>query len=133
MGRNKTLDPFSLMIFGLLYLAGAFVLIGVINGLLPWALWLLPWVLLLGLLWIVVAVVTWISSWFNAPAPSRTVTHSTTWRGDKKKTIKYQDTGKEVQQISSSDLLGRKTKRTYVTKPGEQRQSVRYQTSGLSG
>ncbi len=120
---NEGCGYLILIALGLVVMSGGFAALGQ----------LLYGAIGLGILGIVVFAVVKIISLIEAPAPSRTATHSTTWLGDKKKTIEYHDTGKEVQQITSSDWLGRKTNKTYVTKPGRQRQKVRYQTCNRCG
>ncbi len=66
--------------------------------------------------------------WFlDRSPPQRTVKYGTTILGDKTKTIQYHDTGKEVEQVTGNDWLGRKTKKTYVTKPGQRTPAIRYQ------
>lgn len=63
-------------------------------------------------------IVYWLVSAWSRPDPSKTVTYGTTWFGERTKNIKYHDTGKEVDQVTSTSLLGQTTKTTYVSNPG---------------
>jgi hypothetical protein len=125
MAKNSSSGGCGVLI---LIALGALALIGGLPALgqVPYGVTVLA-VLAVGV-FVVVLVVIVASSSSGMRAPSKTETSSTTLLGDKKRTIQYHDTGKEVQQNTSSDWLGRKTRKTYVTKPGRQRQRVRHQT-----
>ncbi len=58
---------------------------------------------------------------------ARTVTFSRTFWGDRKKTIDYHDTGKRVEQVRTTNLLGNREFRTYVTRPDQGPSKKRYQ------
>ena len=85
----------------------------------------------IGLYLAVIAI--WLYFICSAPNPNRSVTHSKTWMGDKKKTIEYHDSGKEIQQVSGQNWLGQRTKKTYVTKPGQHSSQARAQTCRTCG
>jgi hypothetical protein len=112
-----------LMGIGLLWLllTGGFAAVGeAINGII--------WMSVLAVaVWVVMKVISAMRS------PIKTVTFSSTLLGDKKKTIAYKDSGKEVEQITGSNWLGQKTKKTYITKPGSPGGRVRYQTCHSCG
>jgi hypothetical protein len=81
------------------------------------------WLLLFGVIVLIVLALKAAPS-----APSKTVTYSKSVLGDRKKSITYHDTGKEVRQVTDTTWAGNKRKRTFVVQQG-----LRYQKCGRCG